>query len=96
MFMTCTIKGFQDYSYMFFIAGGLFALAIILIFLLEVDVERMETGNMRTNLGKIIRLIDVDIFLLMMLILGTCWGFHESFYFVLLMEMDASNILLGN
>lgn len=80
---------------MFFMADGLFVLGIVLIFLLEVDVERLETGNLGASLKKITRMIDVDIFMVMMLILGTCWGFLESFYFVFLMELNANNVLLG-
>lgn len=80
---------------MFFMADGLFVLGIVLIFLLEVDVERLETENLRASLKKITRMIDVDIFMVMMLILGTCWGFLESFYFVFLMELNANNVLLG-
>jgi len=76
-------------------ADGLFVLGIVLIFLLEVDVERLETGNLGSSLKKITRMIDVDIFMVMMLILGTCWGFLESFYFVFLMELNANNVLLG-
>ena len=80
---------------MFFMADGLFVLGIVLIFLLEVDVERLETENLGASLKKITRMIDVDIFMVMMLILGTCWGFLESFYFVFLMELNANNVLLG-
>lgn len=94
-YLCCWILGFQDYSYLFYIADGLFFVGIILIFLLDVDVERMETGSLKSNLAKIIRMVDVDIFMLMMLILGTCWGFLESFLFVFLMELNASSLLLG-
>ena len=94
-YLFCCILGFQDYSYLFYIADGLFFVGIILIFLLDVDVERMETGSLKSNLAKIIRMVDVDIFMFMMLILGTCWGFLESFLFVFLMELNASSLLLG-
>ena len=89
------LKGDQDYSYIFYIADGLYFLGIFLIFLLDVDVEHTETGSLKTNLLKIFRMIDVDIFMLMMLIIGTCWGFLESFLFVFLMELNASSFLLG-
>jgi len=91
------LKGVQDFSYIFYIADGLYFLGIFLIFLMDVDVdvEHTETGSLTSNLLKIIRMIDVDIFMLMMLIIGTCWGFLESFLFVFLMELNASSFLLG-
>ena len=44
---------------------------------------------------QLIRLVDVDIFLTMMLLLGTCWGFLEAYLFIYLIEMNASSYLLG-
>lgn len=92
---TVTTGGFPDYSLLFYIADGLFFLGILLVSRLDVDVERVETGDLMGSLGKLVRLIDVDVFLLMMLFLGTCWGFLESFIFVFLMELNASSMLLG-
>ena len=44
---------------------------------------------------KLIRLVHIDIFMLMMLLLGTCWGFLEAFLFVFLIELNASSTMLG-
>lgn len=62
---------------------------------LDVDVERIEGSSLAAGLKKLIRLIDVDVFMIMMLLLGTCWGFIESFLFVFLMELKANSYLLG-
>lgn len=90
------IAGDPDYSLLFYIADGLSVLVVLLISRLDVDVERMESGNLAAGVKRLVRLIDVDVFILMMLLLGTCWGFLESFLFVFLMELKANSYLLGN
>ena len=90
------IAGDPDYSLLFYIADGLSVLVVLLISRLDVDVERMESGNLVAGIKRLVRLIDVNVFILMMLLLGTCWGFLESFLFVFLMELKANSYLLGN
>ncbi len=80
---------------MFYIADGLSVIVVLLISRLDVDVERVEGGNLAIGLKRLVRLVDVDVFMLMMLLLGTCWGFLESFLFVFLMELKANSYLLG-
>jgi len=76
-------------------ADGLFVVVILLITRLDVDIERVEASSLAAGLRRLIRLIDVDVFMLMMLLLGTCWGFLESFLFIFLMELNANSYLLG-
>lgn len=90
------LAGDPDYSLLFYIADGLSVLVVLLISRLDVDVERMESGNFAAGVKRLVRLIDVDVFIFMMLLLGTCWGFIESFMFVFLMELKANSYLLGN
>lgn len=90
------LAGDPDYSLLFYIADGLSVLVVLLISRLDVDVERMESGNFVAGVKRLVRLIDVDVFIFMMLLLGTCWGFIESFMFVFLMELKANSYLLGN
>nr|CAH0110425.1 unnamed protein product [Daphnia galeata] len=92
---TVELQGDPDYSLLFYIADGLSVLVVLLISRLDVDVERMESGNLVAGIKRLVRLIDVDVFMLMMLLLGTCWGFIESFMFVFLMELKANSYLLG-
>ena len=87
--------GDPDYSLLFYISDGLSFVVILLVSRLDVDVERMENGNLVAGLKKLVHFIDVDVFILMMLFLGTCWGFIESFLFVFLMELKANSYLLG-
>lgn len=84
----------MDYSVVIYLADGIFLVVIFLIGRLDVDVERFE-GNLKTSLRQLVRMIDVDFFFFMMLLLGACWGFLESFLFVFLIELNASSYLLG-
>lgn len=88
-------SGDPDYLILFYLADGLFFVVIFLIGRLDVDVERSE-GNLFKGLRQMIRFVDVDVFLVMMLLLGACWGFLESFLFVFLIELKATSYLLGN
>lgn len=89
------VAGNPDYSIMFYLADGIFFIAVLLMCKLDVDVEHVEAGNLASGIKKLTRLVDVDVFILMMLFLGTCWGFLESFLFVFLMELQANSYLLG-
>ena len=88
------MTGSPDYSVVFYMADVLFVIVIFLVSRLEVAVEKVE-GDFGANFKKLLRLVDVNVFLVMMLFLGTCWGFLESYLFVYLMEMEASSYLLG-
>ncbi len=76
-------------------SDGLYVVVILLITRLDVDIERVEASSLAAGLRRLIRLIDVDVFMLMMLLLGTCWGFLESFLFIFLVELNANSYLLG-
>lgn len=75
----------------------MFVIVLILISRLDVDIEhdQGERFKLRKSISQLIRLVDVDFFLFMMLLLGTFWGFLESFLFVYLTELEASSYLLG-
>lgn len=87
-------EGQKDYSITFYFADVLLAMALLCFFYLEVEVEKSEGSFMRDVL-KLIRLVHIDIFMLMMWLLGTCWGFLEAFLFVFLIELNASSTMLG-
>ena len=92
---TIRLKGYPDYSAPFYFGDILAAAVILLVTQLDVDVDRSKTGSLKDSLRVLIRLIDVDFFLFMMLLLGSCWGFLESFLFVFLNEMKASSYIYG-
>ncbi len=72
-------------------------LVVLVLLMSQLDVgveEHSEATKLLTSISKLIRLIDVDIFMIMMLLLGTCWGFLESFLFVYLSELEANSYLL--
>jgi hypothetical protein len=78
------------------LADGMFVVVVLLMSQLDVGVEEhSEVTKLLTSISKLIRLIDVDIFMIMMLLLGTCWVFLEFFLFVYLTELEASSYLLG-
>jgi hypothetical protein len=78
------------------LADGMFVVVVLLMSQLDVGVEEhSEVTKLLTSISKLIRLIDNDIFMIMMLLLGTCWGFLESFLFVYLTELEASSYLLS-
>lgn len=83
--------GFSGFAALFCVADVLFFIAVVLISQMDVDVgvERLETESLSAGLSKLVRLIDVDVFLVMMLLLGTCWGYLESFLFLFLKELNA-------
>jgi hypothetical protein len=44
---------------------------------------------------KLLKYPELVVFLLMIFILGTMWGFVESYLFIFLKELKAPNYLLG-
>lgn len=86
--------GEKDYSITFYFADILLLLVLVCFCFLEVEVEKSE-GEFMRDVFKLIRLVHIDIFMLMMLLLGTCWGFLEAFLFVFLIELNASSTMLG-
>ncbi len=86
--------GYTDYSSAFYVSDVMSLLNIVLTFLLVFDVEPAKE-DLLSNIGKILRFVEADVFLLMMFILGGIWGFVESYLFIYLKELDAPNYLLG-
>ncbi len=51
---------------------------------------------MLTAVRKTIRMIDVDIFFLVQIMVGSCWGLHMNFFsFYVDMDLKASKSLFG-
>ena len=50
---------------------------------------------MFAEIGKLVKSIDVDLFLVIVFALGTNFGFIESYLFVYLQSLNAPNVLLG-
>lgn len=86
--------GYSDYSPAIYFGAGLAFVATLIVLRLDVQVE---TGNESVvkNLKALVTKVEIDLFLLMILVLGSNWGFIESYLFLYLIELKAPNYLLG-
>lgn len=87
--------GFKDYSSAFYVATGLSLIVLPLIYNLDVQVQKNEQSIVKTA-RKVVGMIDVDVFLIVEVVVGICWGWQRSFFVVYThTELDASKTLLG-
>lgn len=56
----------------------------------------MSSKTLLQDLKELVTKAEINIFLVMMLLMGSSWGFIESYLFVFLKELNAPNYLLGN
>ena len=62
---------------------------------MKLDIELPKSAGFK-GLGKILKNVDIVVFLFMQFILGNCWGFIETFLFIYLKaDMNAPMYLLG-
>ena len=81
---------------MFYIGAGFAIVSIPLVFMLDVEVERNKKSLIKTA-KAVMGMIDVDVFILVQVIIGFCWGFHATFVTIYVIdELGASKTLLGN
>lgn len=80
---------------MFYASDILMLLVISFLFIVDVTADKNE-GHFWRNVLRLVKLVDVDIFMAMMLVLGTCWGYLEAYLFIFLVELKATSFLLGN
>ncbi|XP_076032651.1 uncharacterized protein LOC143020290 isoform X1 [Oratosquilla oratoria] len=87
-------QGSTDYMPVF-VLGDIF-LMMCLILLKGVN-PKVETSasSVLGDLKKLVKKMEIDVFLFFLLILGSNWGFIESFLFVYLIELNAPNFMLG-
>ncbi len=66
-----------------------------MVFFCEQKFELPKSTGLR-GLGRVFRDVDICVFLFMVFVLGSCWGFIETFLFVYLKEdMAAPMYVLG-
>ena len=64
--------------------------------MLDVEVERNKKSLIKTA-KAVVGMIDVDVFILVQVVIGFCWGFHATFVTIYVIdELEASKTLLGN
>ncbi|KAK9505055.1 hypothetical protein O3M35_009205 [Rhynocoris fuscipes] len=86
--------GYTDYSAAFYTYSALMALSAISVMMMPIGVK-LPADNLMKDLIKLIRMPHVIMFIIFLFILGNCWGFIESYLFLYLKELGASNYLLG-
>ncbi|XP_046440928.1 uncharacterized protein LOC124191923 [Daphnia pulex] len=88
-------RGFNDYSMAFYISTAITLGVTVLIFNLDVQVEKNKHSFVQTA-KEIIRMIDVDAFFLVQVVVGICSGWHRSFFPVYVnLEIEDSKIIFG-
>lgn len=88
-------KKINDYSPAFHFFNVLTALTLFKASMLGVEIAKMEI-NVWGNVKPLLKSANVWIFLFSVFIMGSCWGFLESFLFVHLQKnLHAPNYLLG-
>ncbi|XP_042878928.1 major facilitator superfamily domain-containing protein 6-like [Penaeus japonicus] len=86
--------GYSDYMPAFYLGGGLIAISGLLVARLQFTVD-ISNKKLMQDLKELVTKVEIDIFLVMVLVLGSNWGFIESYLFVFLRELKAPNYLLG-
>ncbi|XP_047486779.1 uncharacterized protein LOC125037619 [Penaeus chinensis] len=86
--------GIIDYMPAFYLGDALLLLSVVLVSRLPLEVELPEE-SLTKGLKEIVTRVEIDIFMVLILIMGTNYGFIESYLFVYLKELKAPNYLLG-
>lgn len=94
--MTRLCLGFVDYSIAFYMNVGFTLTVCVMTYQLDVKVERNKKSFFKTA-KEIVKMIDVDAFLLVEVVVGVCLGWHRSFFPVYFnVELQASGTLFGS
>ena len=90
------ITGYSNYTAPFMIGNVLLALTLICICLLDSDIGLPKEANTMKGVKIIFTNVSIIIFLFMMFVCGTLYGFVETFLFVYLKaDLNAPIYLLG-
>lgn len=87
-------KGFADYSPAFYVFDGLIICTIMLSFRLKMQLDN-PSDKMLKNLKRLLQKFEVVAFLVMIFVLGTMWGFLETFLFWYMLDLNSPKYLLG-
>lgn len=92
--MTTTSPGYRNYDSAFYFMIGMVFLLLIVTYKLEVQVKPPGKKMWKKSF-YLLKNPDVIIFILVLIILGTAWGFTKNFVFLYLEEMKPPVVLLG-
>ncbi|XP_050532954.1 uncharacterized protein LOC126900957, partial [Daktulosphaira vitifoliae] len=87
-------KGYTDYSSAFYTYDILLLFSMITLLMMPVGIK-MPADHILKDMIRLLKLPHVIAFLFFLFVLGNCWGFIESYLFLYLKELGASNYLLG-
>jgi MFS_1 like family len=73
----------------------MFLLTIVSVVHLDVEMQVQKDIKLLRNVREIIRLPDITVFLLMMAITSVCYNYNDSFFYVYLTELGASDLLMS-
>lgn len=83
-----------NYDPAFHFFNVLTALTLFKASVINVEISALPT-NVWSNVRPLLKSANVWIFLFSVFIMGSCWGFLESFLFIHLQKLDAPNYLMG-
>lgn len=84
----------NNYDPAFHFFNVLTALTLVKASMIDVQISALPT-NVWGNVRPLLKSANVWIFLFSVFIMGSCWGFLESFLFIHLQKLEAPNYLLG-
>jgi len=87
--------GKTDYSAAFYFGDGLLLVAVAVTAALDLARPEASARSVFSDLRRLLARLDIVVFLAVIMLLGTNWGFLESFFFVFLSELNAPPYLLG-
>lgn len=87
-------KGYTDYSSAFYTYDILLVLSMVTLLMMPVGIK-MPADHILKDMLRLLKLPHVTAFIFFLFMLGNCWGFIESYLFLYLKELGASNYLLG-
>lgn len=84
----------NNYDPAFYFFNALTLFTLIKASMINVEISALPT-NVWGNVMPLLKSANVWIFLFSVFIMGSCWGFLESFLFIYLKQLHAPNYLLG-
>ncbi|RXG72366.1 Major facilitator superfamily domain-containing protein 6-A [Armadillidium vulgare] len=87
-------KGYKSYLPAFIMSDVLMGVACLFAYKVKMTADKNKSNIFR-DLGKLVTALEVDLFLLLVLVLGCNFGFIETYLFIYLQSLGAPTFLLG-
>ena len=90
------ITGYTNYFAPFFISDGLLIITFICVYAINMDLDLPKGGNTIKSIKSGLSNLNMIVFIVMMFVCGSMYGFVETFLFIYLKEdLNAPIFLLG-